>query len=450
MHDQHNHSFSAPQQPRPSNQSSSPYTAPGPRKRSALKRLAILVALLVVCGAGMGGYFIATAKDTKQSTGSGGSALTLLYNDGTPLDDAPGFAAYVESWLEDSYGSAALSRGQWKVTTTLDPALQKTGREQLQTAQESLIRRIGAQRAALIAQDVQTGQIVSWVGGWSETAATTSQSLTAQKIQWDNLMLPITYAAYFNAGKGTPDTIVDDSRGPLPGYPCTDVALPGGNCPFNYDYRYRGPITVREALGGMRQVPAQRVALETETSPSQYSILAVPAMAERLGGEAMCYADESLKEETACYLAAAIGDGLFGTPQGIVGAYATLAHGGLALQQTPVLRIVQDGQTKYEWKQSAGERTLSTEAANNITSILTDKNANYLKARSEFFTLSDGTSVAPVASIGADAMRAAALQYTTDYVTAIWAVSDGQPLKGMTETATLPVTRAWLEAAANQ
>ncbi len=77
---------------------------------------------------------------------------------------APYFVLAAKHELEQAYGATTVQRGGWKVVTTLDMNLQDKA-EQLVASNLSNVKRYGADQEATVAEDVQTGQIVSLVGG---------------------------------------------------------------------------------------------------------------------------------------------------------------------------------------------------------------------------------------------------------------------------------------------
>src|SRR4030095_477338 len=77
---------------------------------------------------------------------------------------------------------------------------------------------------------------------------------------------PYDYAALMektdNFGAGS---VLYDTQGPIPGYPCTNKNNPKtdrtANCLWDSDFRFPGPLTIRYALGGSRNVPAVKAML---------------------------------------------------------------------------------------------------------------------------------------------------------------------------------------------
>jgi len=80
---------------------------------------------------------------------------------------APYFVLAAKQQLEQTYGATTVQRGGWKVTTTLDMNLQNSADQIVSNNLPNVERRTAglADEEAEVTEDVQTGQIVSLVGG---------------------------------------------------------------------------------------------------------------------------------------------------------------------------------------------------------------------------------------------------------------------------------------------
>src|SRR5690606_8322750 len=95
---------------------------------------------------------------------------------------------------------------------------------------------------------------------------------------------------------------------------CTNKSLPPprgqGNCLWDYDFRYPGPVTLRYALGGSRNVPAVKAMLIAGIDKTR-------DMMQRMGLKSgyHCYDpvefNKGNKVESQCYASSAIGDGAY-------------------------------------------------------------------------------------------------------------------------------------------
>jgi penicillin-binding protein 1B len=166
---------------------------------------------------------------------------------------APYFADHVRQELEGRFGSGALDGRDVRVFTTLDLTLQRLaeraverGLARLEAQRPQLRRADEAQRlqAALVALDPVTGHIEAMVGGRRYQTSQFNR-VTLGHRQPGSAFKPFVYSAALAAPSGgrgfTLATFLDDS--PLT---ITVDGVPWS--PRNYEDRYLGRVTVREAL----------------------------------------------------------------------------------------------------------------------------------------------------------------------------------------------------------
>jgi penicillin-binding protein 1A len=105
---------------------------------------------------------------------------------------------------------------------------------------------------AVVAIDNHTGQVLAMIGGDSFERSQFNRATQAMR-QVGSLFKPFVYTAAIDRGY-TAQSTIDDS-------PVSFVAGPGQPLyqPQNYDHEYHGPITLREALEGSRNVPTVRL-----------------------------------------------------------------------------------------------------------------------------------------------------------------------------------------------
>jgi membrane peptidoglycan carboxypeptidase len=306
---------------------------------------------------------------------------------------APYFVLAAKQQLEQEYGEKTVTQGGWKVLTTLDVNLQNTA-EQLVAKNDANATRHGADEQATVAEDVPTGQIVALVGGTDFNNPDHGQNNYAAGIQIPpgSSFKPYDYATFINnntnVGAGS---VLYDSQGALPGYPCTNKNLPknGGNCLMDYDFKFPGPITLRYAIGGSRNVPAVKAmlsAVPSDTSSSHVnSINKVISTATAMmynpttkGSTYNCYGDEALTQPTQCYGASAIGDGAFLHLDDHVNGLSTLARLGTAKPKTYILKITDSSGNNVPLISYPDKQALKPDAAYIVDSMTSDPNASYL------------------------------------------------------------------------
>ena len=173
------------------------------------------------------------------------------------------FVFFVRDYLEKKYGKDVVDTGGLKVTTTLDYDLQVQGESIVKKYALQNAEKYHATNAGLIAIDVKTGQLLTMVGSrdYFDTQIPGNFNITTALRQPGSSFKPFVYATAFMEGY-TPDTILFDvptefstscdfDHKPLPNYPNAKCYAPE-----NYDHKYRGPISIRNALAQSLNIPA--------------------------------------------------------------------------------------------------------------------------------------------------------------------------------------------------
>jgi 1A family penicillin-binding protein len=167
------------------------------------------------------------------------------------------FVAMVKEYLEEKYSQhyVDINTAGLKVYTTLDWDLQEIAEEVVAAGVAQNEKKYRASNAALVAIDPKTGQILALVGSkdYSEDQFNVA---TSPHRQPGSSFKPFAYAMAFKKGFN-PETIVFD----LP----TSFGKfgPAGQekeyKPNNYDLKFRGPVTLRQALAQSINVPSVKV-----------------------------------------------------------------------------------------------------------------------------------------------------------------------------------------------
>ena len=163
---------------------------------------------------------------------------------------APHFVMYVKDLLVKKYGEALVHQGGLEVITSLDLDLQ-TLTETAVTKELEQLHRLHVTNGASIVTNPQTGEILAMVGSnnYFDSTNDGQVNVTLRPRQPGSSIKPINYAVALSNGF-TPATIIPDS--PI----C--YRLPGQKpyCPKNYDNRFHGNVTLRQALASSYNVPA--------------------------------------------------------------------------------------------------------------------------------------------------------------------------------------------------
>ncbi|MEQ1500075.1 MAG: transglycosylase domain-containing protein [Parcubacteria group bacterium] len=174
---------------------------------------------------------------------------------------APHFVMFIKDYLETKYGSDVLEQGGLRVTTTLNYNLQEKAESIAKKYAESNERDFNGSNDAFVAIDPKTGSILTMVGSrdYFDTKIDGNFNVTTAHRQPGSTFKPFVYAQAFTEGY-TPDTVLFD----LPTQFSTKCAIDNfttasdGSCyaPMNYDDKFRGPMTIRDALAQSINIPA--------------------------------------------------------------------------------------------------------------------------------------------------------------------------------------------------
>jgi penicillin-binding protein 1A len=225
------------------------------------------------------------------------------------------------------------------IYTTVDPDLQIKAERAVAEAMERDARPYNADQAALVALAV-TGEVRAMVGGRSYEESKFNRAVQAER-QPGSAFKPVLYLAALEAGL-TPDTVLRDEPVKI-----------GKWRPKNYDRRYLGKVTLRQALTRSINTVAVRVS-------EQIGRDKVAGMAQRLGIGLPAEAHPSIA--LGAYETSVLE---------LAGAYATIAHEGMA---SPVnaLRKVQSvtGDILYTHQKPKPKRLYQKRHAVAMTNML--------------------------------------------------------------------------------
>lgn len=211
-----------------------------------------------------------------------------------------------------------------RIRTTIDPALQRAAAWACTRAVSDVegaakTRETGC---AAVIQRVDSGAVLALVGSPDFSAEVAGQVNGAiARRQPGSALKPFVYALAFERGRDPGSRILDA--------PTRFDAAFGSYAPENYDRRFHGEVTLREALACSYNVPAAK--LTAELGPA-----ALLARLRRLGLE-------SLDQPAAHYgvgLALGVGEVRL---LDLVAAYATLARGGTYLAPTLLAEVSHRG-----------------------------------------------------------------------------------------------------------
>lgn len=172
---------------------------------------------------------------------------------------APHFVMFVREQLAQKYGEEALSERGLRVITTLDWDLQKEAERIVHEKGLINLEKFKADNAGLVATDPKTGDLLVMVGSrdYFSDEIDGNFNITLANRQPGSSIKPFIYAAAFDKGY-LPNTVVFDVRTQFSPLCPPDSHSSESPCysPNNYNNKFIGPITLRNALAQSLNIPA--------------------------------------------------------------------------------------------------------------------------------------------------------------------------------------------------
>ena len=280
---------------------------------------------------------------------------------------APHFTLFVRQLLEEHFGKEVLEKGGLKVITTLDYKLQEKAEEIVKKYALANKEKFNAENAALVAIDTETGGILAMVGSrdYFDKEIDGNFNVALAHRQPGSAFKPIVYAKAFEKGY-TPETTLFDVPTEFSTY-CNPDGTPINlkdeeRCykPENYDEKYRGPMTLREALAQSVNVPSVKT-LYLAGIPESIRL------AKDMG-------IKSLGDEGSYGLTLVLGGGEVSLLD-LTSVYSVLARDGMRLPYKAMLRVENALGEIIDTIEVNPERVISEKTARNINDILSDNTA---------------------------------------------------------------------------
>lgn len=269
---------------------------------------------------------------------------------------APYFVDYIRRTVLDSLNTEVLSTDSLSIVTGLDREYQRcadtavdSGLAKLEKAFPRLTKGPSKLQSALIAVNPLTGDTLAWVGG-RDYGENQFDRVSQSKRQPGSAFKPFVYLTALdkqlnNYRIARTTTLLMDEP--------TSIPVPGNKTwePKNYDEKYRGEVTLRQALTHSLNVPTVELALKV-------GIDSVKRTAELFGFGKDLPAVPSL----------ALGAGEV-SPLDLARAYAAIANGGTLLDIHALREAVELKTNRHLEKPSTNETRAASEPA---TFVLTD------------------------------------------------------------------------------
>lgn len=276
---------------------------------------------------------------------------------------APHFVMYVIEQLAEKYGEEALSERGFRVTTTLDWDLQKAAEKIVAEKAAENTEKFNASNAGLVAVDPKTGDLLVMVGSrdYFSDEVDGNFNVTLAPRQPGSSIKPFVYANAFRKGY-LPATVLFDVPTQFSPQCEPDSLSSESPCyaPQNYNHKFKGPISMRNALAQSLNIPAVKtlylaglqdtlkfaadMGLTTLNDPDRYGLTLVLG-----GGEVRLY--------------------------DMTYAYGVFANGGLKAEPRTVLKIEDSRGHVIEEPEVHTNRVLDENVAYMISDVLSDNDA---------------------------------------------------------------------------
>lgn len=276
---------------------------------------------------------------------------------------APHFVFFVLEYLKQKYGEEAVENSGYRVITSLDYEIQSDAEAVAKKYGPLNQERYNADNNAIVAIDPKTGEILAMTGSrdYFDKEIDGNFNAATGLRQPGSTFKPFVYSVMLNKGY-TDRTVLWDVPIQFSTACSPDDFSSKDPCyaPGNYDDRFRGPMTMRNALAQSVNLPAvqasylagvpnsvklaQDMGVKSLTNPSQYGLSLV------LGGGSV-----SLLEMTS--------------------AYGVFANDGLRAEYTPILWIEDRNGNIIDRHKPFPVRVIPEQTARTISDMLSDNAA---------------------------------------------------------------------------
>ncbi len=352
---------------------------------------------------------------------------------------APHFVMYVREQLAERFGEDELATRGLKVITTLDIELQTEAEKIVNEYALKNEKQFNASNAALVAIDPRTGDILTMVGSrdYFDEAVDGNYNIAIAERQPGSAIKPFIYAKAFEKGY-TPATTLFDVQTQFSTSCAADNFTSEDGCysPQNYDNRFRGPVSMKNALAQSLNIPAVKTlylaGMEESIKLARDAGLATLTDWRRYG------------------LTLVLGGGEV-TLLDMTGAYSVFANEGVKKPTRSILKIEDnDGSVleEVDKDEPEGQRVMDRDAALEISDILSDNVARTPLYGANSLLYFGSKDVAAKTGTTNDRRDAWIFGYTPNLVVGAWAGNnDNRSMNEISGLIISPLWRAYMDVA---
>ena len=292
------------------------------------------------------------------------------------------------------------------IHTTLDQRIQTAAEDALEWVFENKIRAGSEAQAAIVVMSAD-GAVRAMVGGRDNTVTGAFNRAIQAKRQTGSAFKPFVYATALDLGM-TPNDMIND----VP--TCWFISGSGDWCPENYDRKFKGPVSLTQAMQESRNIPAVILSEQMGREIVRKFATAFGIESDLAAGPALALgASESTLIE-------------------MTGAYAGILNGGSSVTPYGLLDLRMQGDAEPLMDSTGtgiGERVIQPRAARELTWMM----SRVVEAGTGQRAKIDGWEIAGKSGTTSAARDAWFIAFTGEYVTGVWmGYDDNRPLTDVT------------------
>ena len=342
---------------------------------------------------------------------------------------APHFVFWIKELLAEKYGKEVVENGGLKITTTVDLDLQEQA-EKIVSDEIDKSEKLGISNGAALIIDPTNGQVLAMVGsrGYFSDKTDGAFNVTTQALrQPGSAIKPVTYLAGLKKGMTAATMIMDT--------PVTFAGVGGQKnySPQNYNGKFNGPMSLRNALGNS----INTTAVKTLANVGVENML---KLAYEMGMSTL----EPTKENLSKFGFAVTLGGAEVKMIELASAYTAFANGGDSMKAIGILKVEdRNGRVLEEYKVPDSKKVMTPQEAFIISNILSDNSARELTFGAVNGLQISNYQVAVKTGTTNDKRDNWAIGWTPNLLTAVWVGNNDNTSMGKIASGVSGATPIW-------
>lgn len=267
---------------------------------------------------------------------------------------APHFVMYIKKILSEKYGEDILQKGGLEITTSLDSSIQELSEKIVKQEIEKL-NNLNVKNGSALVINPKTGEILAMVGSKDYFDEKIDGNVNVlERLRQPGSSIKLVNYAYALSHDYNPASILDDS-------PITyNISGSKPYSPKNYDGKFVGKLSLRNAFAQSRNIPAVKVL-------ASYGVQKMVEQGQKMG-------ITTWNDPKNYGLSLTLGGGAVKATD-LAKVYATVANYGKTPELIPILQVKNYKGKLLEKNNPKSNQTLDPRIAFQIIDILNDNNA---------------------------------------------------------------------------